>query len=60
MVAGFRSNLDHFRPLGIVGDDSRIAMDGARSVAEFRMWLLAMATESTGLRNSHQCRPDRA
>lgn len=37
---GFRPNLDHLRPLGIVGDDGRVATEGARSLAEPRLWLL--------------------
>lgn len=41
---GFRPALDHLRPLGVVGEDERIEVEGCgtgtRSVAEPRLWLV--------------------
>lgn len=37
---GFRPALDHLRPLGIVGGDGRVRLDGNRAVGEPRLWLV--------------------
>lgn len=37
---GFRPNLDHLAPLGIIQPDGTIAVRGTRAVAEPRLWLL--------------------
>lgn len=37
---GFKAALDHLRPLGVVGPDGRVAVEGTRSVAEPRLWLV--------------------
>ena len=37
---GFKPALDHLRPLGVVGPDGRVAVEGTRSVAEPRLWLV--------------------
>ncbi len=37
---GFRAALHHLQPLGIVGSDGRVDVDGNRSTAEPRLWLL--------------------
>ena len=37
---GFRSALDHLRPLGVVEPDGRVRTEGTRSVAEPRLWLV--------------------
>ena len=37
---GFRAALDHLAPLGVVGDDGRVAVEGTRSVHEPRLWLV--------------------
>lgn len=37
---GFRLDLDHLRPLGVIGEDGRIATAGTRSIREPRLWLV--------------------
>jgi thioredoxin reductase len=37
---GFKPALDHLRPLGVVGPEGRVAVEGTRSVAEPRLWLV--------------------
>jgi putative flavoprotein involved in K+ transport len=37
---GFAPALDHLAPLGVVGPDGRVAVEGTRSVAEPRLWLV--------------------
>lgn len=37
---GFRPALDHLEPLGVVGADGRVEVDGTRSTSEPRLWLV--------------------
>jgi cation diffusion facilitator CzcD-associated flavoprotein CzcO len=37
---GFRPALDHLRPLGVVDEGGRVAVDGTRSVGEPGLWLV--------------------
>ena len=37
---GFRPALEHLRPLGVIGADGRVAVEGTRSVAEPMLWLV--------------------
>jgi putative flavoprotein involved in K+ transport len=37
---GYRAALEHLRPLGVVGDDGQVAVQGTRSVREPRLWLV--------------------
>jgi putative flavoprotein involved in K+ transport len=37
---GFRPALEHLRPLGVVGDDGRVEVQGTRSAREPRLWLV--------------------
>ncbi|MEV0649608.1 ArsO family NAD(P)H-dependent flavin-containing monooxygenase [Phytomonospora sp. NPDC050363] len=39
-ATGFRAHLDHLAPLGLTGEDGRIAVDGTRAVEEPRLHLL--------------------
>ncbi|MGZ8455751.1 MAG: ArsO family NAD(P)H-dependent flavin-containing monooxygenase [Gemmatirosa sp.] len=39
-ATGFRPALDHLAPLGVVGDDGRVAVRGTRAVEEPRLWLV--------------------
>ena len=39
-ATGFRPALAHLAPLGVVGDDGRVATRGTRAVAEPRLWLV--------------------
>ena len=51
LATGFRSALAHLAPLGVIGADGRIAIDGAagtRAAAEPRLWLVGYG-EWTGM-----------
>jgi putative flavoprotein involved in K+ transport len=37
---GFRPALDHLAPLGVIDQDGHVALQGTRSVAEPRLWLV--------------------
>jgi len=37
---GFRPALSHLAPLGVVGEDGRVATSGTRSIDEPRLWLV--------------------
>jgi len=37
---GFRPALDHLRPLGVIGENGRVAVRGTRAAAEPRLWLV--------------------
>ena len=37
---GFRPALDHLEPLGVVGADGRVEVEGTRATAELRLWLV--------------------
>lgn len=37
---GFRPALEHLRPLGVLGEDGRVRLDGNRSELEERLWLV--------------------
>jgi cation diffusion facilitator CzcD-associated flavoprotein CzcO len=37
---GFRPALDHLAPLGVIGQNGHVALQGTRSVAEPRLWLV--------------------
>jgi putative flavoprotein involved in K+ transport len=37
---GFKSALDHLRPLGIIDSDGRVTVQGTRSITEPRLWLV--------------------
>jgi thioredoxin reductase len=39
-ATGFRSALEHLRPLGVVEDEGRVAVAGTRAIAEPRLWLV--------------------
>jgi len=37
---GFRPALEHLRPLGVLGENGRVAVRGTRAAAEPRLWLV--------------------
>lgn len=39
-ATGFRAALGHLAPLGVIGWDGRVAVQGTRSVVEPRLWLM--------------------